>query len=80
MAIYATDVVSPVFTATEVVVLFLARVTAKTRLRRDFRRFVFERNDLRWITFFNVRLTWTMTRLATRYLLFPTTDLSELSM
>jgi hypothetical protein len=61
MAIHTTDVIAPVLTAAEVVMFFLPRMTAKAGFGTFFRRFVFERNDLRWIAFFDVCLTWTMT-------------------
>ena len=80
MAINTTDVVAPVLAAPEVVVLFLPGVTGKTRLGDVFRRQAFERDDLLGIAFFDVGLTWTMARLATRHLLFPTANLDELSM
>jgi len=79
VAIYTTDIVAPVLTATEVVVFFLTRVTAKTRFGDFFRRFVFEGNDLLRIAFFDVGLAWTMTRFTTRNLLFPTSNLCKLS-
>ena len=80
VAIDATNVVTPVLAAAEVVVLFLARVTGKTSLRNLFRRFTFKGDHLLWIAFFNVRLAWTMTRLATRHLVIPTFNLRELEM
>jgi len=80
MAIDTTDVVAPVFTATEVVVLLSARVTAQTGFRNFFWRLVLERNDLRGIAFCNVGLAWSMARLAARRFLFPTAKLYELSM
>jgi hypothetical protein len=38
---------------------------------------VFERNDLRWIAFFGMGLTRTMTSFATGDLVFPTADFGE---
>ena len=78
VAVGASDVVAPVFAAAEVVVFLAAGVTTQTRLGDLFRRLVFERDDLRWVAFFDVRLTWTMARLATRHLFFPTAELREL--
>ena len=75
VAIGATDIVAPVFAATEVVVLFLSRVAAETRFRSFFRRFSLERNDLRRIALFAVGFAGTMTRLATSDLIFPTRNL-----
>ena len=42
VAFGTTDVIAPVFAATEVVVFFLACMTGETRLRDLFRRLVFE--------------------------------------
>ena len=78
VTIGATDVIAPVLAAAEVIVLFFPGVTRQTRLGDLFRRFVFERDDLLRIAFFAVRLAWSMTRLATRHLVFPTADLYEL--
>ena len=72
MAIYTTDVVAPLLTTTEVVVLFSARVAAKTSLRDCLGRFILERDDLCRIAFFRVGLAGTVARLATRHLSFPT--------
>jgi len=80
MAVSATDVVAPVFAAPEVVVFFPAGVAAQTRFGNLFGRFVLEGNYLLRIAFLRVRLTWTMTRLATRHLVIPTADFDELSM
>src|ERR1700737_4839804 len=80
MAICATNIVAPVFAAAEVVVLFSARMAGKTSLRYCLGRFILERNDLRWITFFAVGLAWTVASLTTGYLSFPTTDGGELGM
>ena len=73
MTICAADVVTPVLTATEVVVFFLARMTAKAGLRGFFGRFRFEGNNFLRIAFFKVSLAWSMTRLTASYLPFPTT-------
>ena len=80
MTVSATDVVAPVLAATEVIVFLSAGVTAQTRLRGFLRRLVLERNDLLRIAFFDVRLTWTMTRLAAGYFVFPTAKSCEVSM
>ena len=79
VTVSATDVVAPVFAAAEVVVLLFAGVAAQTRFGDLFRRFVLEGDDLLWVAFFGVRLAWSMTRLATGYLVVPTADLDELS-
>ena len=78
MTIGAADVVAPVFTAPEVVVLFPAGMATQTRLRDLFRRFGLERNDLLRIAFLCVRFTWTMARFAAGDLCFPTADLEKL--
>jgi hypothetical protein len=77
VAIGAADIVAPVLTAAEVVVLFLSGVTAKAGFRRLFRRFRFERNDFLRIAFFRVRLAWSMASLATGYEAFPTAAVRE---
>ena len=78
MAINTANVVAPVLAAPEVVVLFLAGVTGKTRLGNVFRRHAFERNDFLRIALFDVCLAWPMARLATRHLVFPTANFYEL--
>ena len=80
VAFRATDVIAPMLTPPEVVVLFFAGMAAKARLRGIFRRLVFEGNDFRRITFFNVRSSRPMTRFASSYLPFPTANCGELSM
>jgi CDP-diglyceride synthetase len=80
VAFRATDVIAPMLTPPEVVVLFSAGMAAKARLRGFFRRLVFEGNDFRRITFFNVRSSRPMTRFASSYLPFPTANGGELSM
>ncbi len=77
VAVGATNVVAPVFTAPEVVVVFFAGVTTKTGLGDFFRRLGLERNDLLRIAFLEVRLAWSMTRLATSDFSFPTIDSGE---
>ena len=72
------DVVSPVLAAPEVIVLFLSRVTRKTGFGGFLRRLAFERNDLFRITFFDVRLAWSMTRFTASHFVVPTADLREL--
>jgi hypothetical protein len=74
VTICTADVVAPVFAAAEFVVLFLACMARKARLRDRLGRFVLKRNDLRWIAFFAVSLAGTVTRFATRHLSFPTAD------
>ena len=78
MAVSATDVVAPVFTAAKVVVFFFAGVAGQTGFGDLFGRFVLEGDDLLWVAFFTVGLAWTMTSLATRHLVFPTADFDEL--
>lgn len=80
MAIDATDIVAPVLTAPEVVVLFLAGVTAEARFRSLFWRFVFEGNYLRGIAFLNVGPAGTVTGLTSRHFVLPATNLHELGM
>jgi hypothetical protein len=71
MTISATYVVAPVFAATEVIVLFLARMTGETSLRGRLGRFILERNDLGWIAFFYVSLAGTVARLTTSNFSLP---------
>ena len=80
MAVDTTDVIAPVLAAAEVIVLFFSCVTGKTGFRNFFWCFVLKGDDLLRITFFGVRLTWSMTGFAPRHLLVPTTNLSELEM
>ena len=74
----AADVVAPVFTAAEVIVLFLTRVTGQTRLGRFLCRLALEGNDLLRIALFDVRPAWTVTRLAAGHFVFPTRNFGEL--
>lgn len=78
MAVSTPDIVTPVLAAAKVVVLLLAGVAAQTCFRDFFRGFVLERDDLLRVAFFNVCLAWSMARLATRHLVFPTADFYEL--
>jgi hypothetical protein len=61
VAVGTTDVVAPVFTAAEVIVLFLARVAAKTRFRNLFGGLVLKRDYLGRIAFLDVGFAGTMT-------------------
>ena len=80
MAINTTDVVAPVLAAAEVVVLFFAGVTGKTRLGDVLRRHAFERNDLFRIALFTMSFARPMTRFATGHLILPAANLYELRM
>ncbi len=80
MAIDTTDVIAPVFTATEVVVFLSAGVTGETSFRYLLRRLVLEGNNLLGIPFLSVRFAWTMARLAARHLAVPTRKFRQLSM
>lgn len=74
----AADIVAPVLATSEIVVFFSARVARETGLGDFFGRFIFERNNLRRIGFFNVGLAWPVARFAASYLAFPTADLGQL--
>lgn len=74
MAVSTAYVVAPVFAAAEVVVLFPAGMTGKTRLRGGFGGLILERNDLRGIAFFYVGLAGTVTGLTTGNFAFPTAN------
>jgi len=78
VAVGTTDVVAPMLATPEVVVLFSSGMTAQARFGDLLRRFVFERDDLGGIAFFDVFLAWTMTGLTTRHLVFPTLQRAEL--
>lgn len=77
MAINTTYIVSPVFTATEVIVLFFTGVTAEAGFRSLFRRFVLERDYLCRIAFLYVGFAGTVTRLTAGYFALPAADLPE---
>ena len=77
MTIRTAYAVTEVFAAPKIVSFLFARMTGKTSLGNLFRRLVFERDDFRGIAFFQVGLTWSMTRLAACYFLFPTADFGE---
>ena len=79
MAVSTADVVPPMLSPTEVVPLFFAGVTRQTGLGCFLRAFVLERNDLGRIAFGNMVLAGTVTRFASRYLVFPTAHLGKLS-
>ena len=65
------------FAAPEVVAFLFARMAGKTRFGNLYGRFILERDDLRRVTLFHVRLAWSMTRLTTCNFLFPTADPGE---
>ena len=71
MTVSAADVVAPVLAATEVIVLFLARMTGQTSLGVCLGRFVLEGNDLGRIALCNVGLAWPTLRKAIRRRSFP---------
>jgi hypothetical protein len=75
----ATDVIAPVFTSAEVVVLLFSRVTGQTGLGYFFGRSVLERDDLGRITFFEVGLSGTMTSFAPGYFAFPAAQITQAS-
>ena len=73
VTIDAADVVAPVFTAAEVVVLFPARVAGETSFGSVFGVLGLEgEDDFFRITLFGMGLTWSMTSLATGDTSFPT--------
>ena len=78
MTIGATNVVAPVFATTEVVPLLSSRVTGQAGFGDFFGALVLEGAHLCRITFFNVRLAWTVTGLAASYMVLPTPHLREL--
>src|SRR6185503_19492590 len=72
VTIGATDVVSPMLAATEVIPLFLAGVAGKTSLGDFFRVLIRKRNDLGFVSAaIHVRLAWTVTRFAAGDFVFP---------
>lgn len=77
MTFGTANIVAPVFTAPEIVVFFSTGVAGKASLGDFFRRFVFERNDLRRIAFCSVGLAWTMAGFAASDLTLPTADRGE---
>jgi len=79
MAIGTADIIAPVLTATEVVPLFLAGMTAQTGLSRLFRRLILERNDLGDVAFGDVIFPRTMTGLTAGDFVLPAADLGKLS-
>jgi hypothetical protein len=72
VAVSAPDVVSPMFSTPEVVVLFSACMATKARLRDIFRWLAFEGNDLLGIALFGVSLAGTMARFTTSSFCLPT--------
>ena len=77
MTVSTTDVVAPVFTAAEVVVLFASGVAGQAGFGDLLGRLVFERDDLCRVAFRDVLLAWSMTRLTASHLVFPTAQTAE---
>ena len=80
VTVRAPDIIAPVFTTTEIVVLLFPGVTGKTSLSNRLGRFVLERNDLRRVAVFYVRFAGAVTRLTTSNFSLPTADGGEFSM
>ena len=81
MAIGTANVVSPVFSTTEIVVLFLAAVTCETRFRNSLCGLVLKRMDLRLVaTTVDVILPRSVTRFATNNFSIPTGHPFQLGM
>ena len=80
MTVGTTNVVAPMFTAPEIVVLFSSSMARQTSFGNLLGRLVLEGDDLLGIAFFSVGFAGTMTRFATRHLPFPTTDCGKLGM
>lgn len=78
MTIGATNIVAPMFATPKVVVFLSACMAGQTGFRNLLGGFVFERDDLRRITFLYVCLARSMTRLASGDLVFPTTQIAQL--
>ena len=74
MTIRTAYVVAPVLAAPEVIVLFPARMAGEASFRDGFGRFIFERNDLRRIAFFDVSFARTVTRFTPGNFSFPTAN------
>jgi hypothetical protein len=72
MTVTTADIVTPVFAAPEVVVLFFTGVAAKTRFGNLFGRFVLEGDNLGRIAFFGMGLAGSMTGFAASNFSFPT--------
>lgn len=79
MAIGTADVITPVFSASEVVVLFSACMAGETRFGDFFGRFVLEGDDLSRIAFFNVGFAGTVTGFTAGDFILPTAYFRELS-
>ena len=75
MTVGTTNIIAPVFSATEIVTFLSSGMTSQTTLGYFFRRLVLKPDDLFRITFLCVSFARAMTRFATSYLPFPTTDL-----
>jgi hypothetical protein len=78
MTVSAANIVPPMLTAAEIVVLFFASMTPKTGLRSLLRRLVLKGNDLLWVAFFKVGPAWAMTRLAACHLALPAINFGKL--
>jgi hypothetical protein len=80
VTIGAADIVPPMLATPKVVAFFFAGMARETRLRNLFGRFVFERDDLLRVTFFEVGFAWAMTLFAAGNFSFPTANLGKLGM
>jgi len=75
MTIRTADVVAPMFPAAEIIPFLFTGVAGEACFRDLFGALVFERNDLLWIAFGEVRFAWSMTRLTASYFSLPALDI-----
>jgi hypothetical protein len=78
MAVSAADVISPMFTATEVVVFFFPGVAGQARFRDLLGSLVLERDDFRRVAFCDVIFAGSMTRLAPGDFVLPAPEIGQL--
>ena len=78
VTVCAANIVAPVLSTPEIVVLFSTGMASKANLRGCLGRFILERDDLRGIAFRKVCLAGTVTGLATGHFSVPTLQGCEL--
>jgi hypothetical protein len=76
----AADVISPMLTATEVIVFLFPSVTGQTGFGDLLRGFVFERDDFCGVAFGDVLFTWSMTRFTSGDLVLPAAETAQFCM
>jgi hypothetical protein len=80
MTIGTANIVAPMLTPSKVVVLISSRMAGQAGFGNLLGGFVLEGNDLCRITFRYVLFAWSVTRLTSGYLVFPTIEITQFGM